>query len=51
MLFISSSFNEKSDKVDNTAEKMYGICWLKAIMFIITYEIQFFRGMPVALPR
>lgn len=21
---------------------MYGICWLKAIMFIITYEIQFF---------
>ena len=24
MLFISSSFNEKSDKVDNTVEKMYG---------------------------
>lgn len=51
MLFISLSFNEKSDKVDNTVEKMYGIRWLKAIMFTITYEIQFFLGMPVALPR
>lgn len=42
MLFISLSFNEKSDKVVNTVDKTYGICWLKAIMFTITYDIQLF---------